>query len=257
MRKSILTSGGLAAICALSAMHANVARADELTPIPYAQASREWRELSREYQRQIDDLQQKRKERGDSAQSVREKLDSKNWSKVYEQAEKDMQEGLDGIADSIPDAARDYFKGPGKPENVLEAGATILTETLPALDQALTGLYAPVNYEFEVQDLQSDLNKYEREIREFDKKIKETEENMRLSDRVADVYDQELSTTHQKTKEIVFRLVESSKATTQVAQQKHDTIPVGWSECSCPGAHSNVGRVINGKRYHGPGYNCP
>lgn len=48
-----------------------------------------------------------------------------------------------------------------------------------------------------------------------------------------------------------------------LAKQENDrrlanTIPTGWAQCTCPAAHSNLGRIINGQRWH-PDYgnNCP
>ncbi|MER9724641.1 MULTISPECIES: hypothetical protein [unclassified Mesorhizobium] len=217
----------------------------------------EWRKLESEYRTQVDDLREKRKERGEKAQSVNEKLDAIDFAKVSEQAKQDMDEGLRDMGESLGDAFTEYMSGPGKRSNVLETGRILLTETLPAFEQVLDAEYAEVDMQFEMEQLQSELSGYENEMKDFDKKIADLELNADLSKKVAETYEQQLNDTKTKTKEIVFKLVETSRAVKAVAQEKHDTIPPGWLACTCPNDHAGLGRLIKGVRYHEPGHTCP
>lgn len=231
--------------------------AGELDVYPPADVPAEWRRLSAEYQTKVDALKDDRKTRGEQAQTTREKLDAIDFAKVSKQAQEDMENGLNDLADALGSAAAEYFEGPGKRENVIEAGKTIITEALPAFRQVYEAQFAEVDLQYEMEELQSDLSRYEREMADFDKKIEDLQKNADLSKSIAETYEQQIKTTTTKTKEVVFKVVESAKAAKQTAQEKHDTVPPGWQVCNCPADHANVGRIINGQRYHAPGPMCP
>jgi hypothetical protein len=40
-------------------------------------------------------------------------------------------------------------------------------------------------------------------------------------------------------------------------QQLNQSVPPGWIVCNCHNAHANMGKVINGVRYHAQGFDCP
>ncbi|WP_322883031.1 hypothetical protein U8C37_03200 [Sinorhizobium medicae] len=213
--------------------------------------------MAAEYRDEVAELREKRKERGEKAQSVQEQLSEMDWAKMSEQSAVDMQTAIDDYASSLGDAFYDYMKGPGKPQNVIDAGVTIITETLPAYSDMLDAAMAPIDFQDKMDELNAELGRYNREMEDFDKKIKGLEDEIKLSENVADFYEQEVETTRTKTKEVVFKLVESTKVVKEIAQQKHDTIPVGWVECTCPAAHAGLGRLIKSKRFHPPGQTCP
>ncbi|MGR9539367.1 hypothetical protein [Rhizobium leguminosarum] len=229
----------------------------ELDIYPPANVPAEWRRLAADYQTKIDALKEDRKSRGEKVQTTRDKLNAIDFAKVSEQAKQDMEEGLDDLAEALKDAATEYFEGPGKRDNVIDAGTTIITEALPAFKQVYEAQFAEVDLQFEMDELQTDLNRYEREIRDLDRKIDDLQRNADLSKTVAEAYEQQIKQTNEKTKEVVFKVVESARAATKTAQEKHDTVPPGWQECTCPDAHTNYGRVIKGHRYHATGPMCP
>lgn len=220
-------------------------------------ASKEWRDLSAEYRGQLDKLEWDRKERGEKAQTVREKLDQMDWAKTTAQAEADLQEGLQDMGESLGDAAVEYFKGPGKRDNVIDAGVTIITETLPALNQVYEAAWAPVDFEYEMDDLKTELAQHDREISKFDKKIEQLREEIRLSDKIADIYQSQEAAFRKQRKELSFKISKVAQNAKDKSQDYHDRVPNGWQKCNCPQAHSSVGRVIQGDRYHAPGPQCP
>lgn len=221
--------------------------------------SDEWRKLQSKYESDIRALQEKRAAEGEKAKGIQDKLDALRSIDVSAQAEADMREGLDGMAESIPEAAIDYFKGIGKPNTVLEVGAKIITETLPAFKKAYEAQFAEVDMEFEIDQLESELTGYENSIKKFDGEIKDLEVNAELSKKVAEAYEAQLVAELNAGMQAGSKVQNAVEFTLTEAKKKVDeiTIPDGWVACSCPSDHAHLGKLIKGVRYHEGGQTCP
>lgn len=216
-----------------------------------------WRKLSDGYSDEVRELRRKRAEQGEKIKSLEDELNAVDFAKVSEEAERDFNEGLKDMASSLGEAATDYFKGPGKRDNILDAGNTIITETLPALNQAYDAMFAEVDLHFEMERINDEIVRYEKEAKEFDDKIIRLEDNIKVAEDVARFLESDFDETELEVSQATTQLQGSASSVKEKAQEKVDTVPEGWTECTCPDAHSNEGRIIHGKRYHGPGKVCP
>jgi hypothetical protein len=255
-------------------------QAQELAP--RAMPSQEWRDLSQFYRDKIEGLRDKRRAAGEKEQQLDERIRAMDWAKVTHQSKEEFDENMGDMAQGLGDAAVQYFKGPGKRDNVLEAGSTIITDVLPSFKGAIDAMYAPVDFEYEMDDLRRESTRYEREVAQFDKKIRELEREVELSEKIADLYEQDQSNSVARRQEVVFRLVDttertSAKTTKRVAARKErleqerrqreeqrrreeeeaNRIPPGWQACNCPNVHTMYGKVVRGVRYHAEGPRCP
>ena len=231
--------------------------AGELDLKPPVDVPKEWRDLGNEYRTRLDRLRDDRKERGEKRKTVAGELDSIDFAKTSEQAQQDFAEGYSELVKSSGEAGVEYFKGAGKRSGVLKAGEILLSETLPAFQQMHEAMYAEVDMQYHADDLQRDVDRYDREIAKIDKEIKEVEKNAELSDKIADLYEKIDRETRESARPKLSKLRQAATSARQSAQIKHDTVPAGWLPCTCPGAHANFGRVINGTRYHAPDTFCP
>lgn len=231
--------------------------AGELDLKPPVNVPEEWRKLGDEYRTRVDRLRDDRKERGEKRKTVSDELDSIDFAKTSEQAQRDFGEGYSEVVKSSGKAGVEYFKGIGKRSGVLKTGEILLGETLPAFQQMYEAMYAELDMHDHADDLQREIDEYDREIAKMDKEIKEMERNAELSEKVAGLYEKIDRETKDGARPILTNLKQMAASAKQVAQVKHDTVPAGWVPCSCPAAHAVHGRVINGTRYHLPDTRCP
>jgi hypothetical protein len=49
----------------------------------------------------------------------------------------------------------------------------------------------------------------------------------------------------------------AEKREAELRKKEKESIPAEWVFCNCPGAHSHLGKVVEGKRYHQVGIKCP
>ncbi|WP_298434086.1 hypothetical protein [Ottowia sp.] len=219
--------------------------------------SQEWKRTAEEYRTRIDGLRDKRKKSGEKKQAAADLLDSINFAKTSEQAQKDFAESYGKMLKSSGDFGVEYLKGIGKRSSNAKAGEIVLEKILPPLDKMYKAVWSVADTEYYADELRHELNRYDRNIEHLNRKIEEMEKSAELSEKIAATYEELDKKTRDSTKPILTNLKQIAVSAKQSAQEKHDTVPVGWVACNCPRDHASYGRVINGTRYHLPDVRCP
>ena len=216
--------------------------------------SPEWRKLADQYKRQIDALRAQRGDKKAETAKVQDKLNRIDVGEVFEKSNKEVEENAKDVAQSVGDAAQDYFKDFGELAGIASATKTITTDTLPALKNAIDAFAKPGEAMREQDRLERNMNDLDDSMRSLDRYIDLAQRNMDLSNRIADIYSKQVSDARQQRQKVVFKLVDKAKAVNRAAaiNVKHhlDTAPLGWVQCACPSQHSAYGRYIKGVFWH-------